>query len=71
MPTMRKTNYQHKHRSSETYALTLTVMYETKPGEDIYVVGSIKELGEWKDIHKAPLKWSKGHVWVTKDPLIV
>ena len=46
-------------------------MYETKPGEDIFVVGSIKELGEWKDINKAPLKWSAGHVWVTKDPLII
>ena len=54
-----------------SYALTLTIAYETKVGEDLFVVGSIKELGEWKNLEKVPLTWTEGHIWVTKTPIYV
>jgi hypothetical protein len=34
------------------------------------VVGSIPELGNWKDI-KCHLTWTSGHIWVLEKPLIV
>lgn len=60
-----------RQRGNETYALTLTVKYETQPGEELSVIGNLKETGEWKDFDKAPMKWTEGHVWVTQTPLII
>ena len=36
----------------------------------MYITGNIAELGNWKDIKKAKLKWTDGHVWVTDQLLI-
>lgn len=54
-----------------SFAVTFCFLYETKVGEDLYVIGSIRELGEWKNLDILPLTWTEGHVWVTKKPLIV
>jgi hypothetical protein len=43
-------------------------MYKTRFGESIAVLGSIPELGVWKDI-KVHLKWSDGHVWKLETPI--
>jgi len=51
------------------YALTLKIYYKTVPGESICVLGSIPELGLWKDI-VCHLKWTEGHIWVTEKPII-
>ena len=51
--------------------MTLTIAYETRVGEDLFVVGSIKELGNWKELEKVPLTWTEGHIWVTKKPILV
>lgn len=39
---------------------TLSIHYITIPGEDLYIVGNVEELGKWKDpIFK--MNWSEGH----------
>lgn len=34
------------------------------------MVGSIEELGVWKD-YRYELKWTEGHIWCSTEPLIV
>lgn len=34
------------------------------------MIGSIPELGNWKDV-KCHLTWTSGHIWVLEKPLIV
>lgn len=45
-----------------SYTVKFSVKYQTKPGQNIYILGSIPELGAWK-LNKFKLKWSEGHVW--------
>lgn len=33
------------------------------------VLGSIPELGNWKEF-KAHMKWTDGHIWETKEPIL-
>jgi|TARA_B110000285_G_scaffold103158_1_gene117378 hypothetical protein len=42
--------------------------YPTEIGESIAVLGSIQELGAWKD-YKHHLKWTEGHNWVSEKPI--
>eukprot|EP00826_Nyctotherus_ovalis_P003084 TRINITY_DN10619_c0_g1_i2.p1 TRINITY_DN10619_c0_g1~~TRINITY_DN10619_c0_g1_i2.p1 ORF type:complete len:392 (+),score=86.07 TRINITY_DN10619_c0_g1_i2:90-1265(+) len=39
-----------------------SIRYKTEHGENVYVMGSIPELGNWSD-YKAKLTWTEGHVW--------
>jgi hypothetical protein len=47
----------------------LKIYFKTVPGESICVLGSIQELGAWKEI-VCHLKWTEGHIWVTEKPII-
>ena len=58
------------HFKHPTYEVTFRVPYETKMGESIAVLGSIEKLGLWKDI-RYHLEWTEGHIWVSKEPLVV
>ena len=52
------------------YAVNFEIYFKTKPGQEIYVLGSIPELGEWKTgILK--LYWTEGHIWKNKEPLFI
>lgn len=42
--------------------LKFSIKYQTIPGQDIYILGSINELGKWKE-DKFKLKWHEGHKW--------
>lgn len=55
--------------TEETYAVHFRVRYETSFGEEVFVVGNLPDLGDWKD-HKHMLKWTEGHIWVSVKPLI-
>ena len=46
-----------------TYTLTFKIKMETKMGESMSVVGSLNELGRWKDFRVAKMKWTEGHIW--------
>lgn len=54
----------------KTYQVHLDIFFETVPGQSIVVLGSIPELGMWKE-RKCHMKWTDGHIWVLEEPLIV
>jgi hypothetical protein len=45
------------------------MFYQTIPGESICVIGSIPELGGWKEL-KCHLRWTEGHVWQLAQPFV-
>jgi hypothetical protein len=49
------------------YQLKLSVKCETKFGQCLCVVGSVPELGSWKEL--VHMKWTEGHVWVMREPV--
>ena len=51
------------------YSVSLSVMHETVVGENLCVLGSIPELGSWKEF-KCHMVWTAGHVWKTVKPII-
>lgn len=53
-----------------SYALSLKIKYETQYGQHLCVVGSIPQLGKWKE-YSYDLAWTPGHVWVSKKPIVV
>ena len=70
----KQTNTEHliKGKAPESYELTMKIMMETKPGQSVAVVGSLNQLGRWKDFNMGKMKWTEGHIWtitikVTKD----
>lgn len=40
--------------------------YNTRPGEDLGVIGSINELGMWDQNKALKLGWNEGNIWNTK-----
>lgn len=46
----------------DCYTISFSIKYETKFGQNIYLYGSIPELGDWKN-RVAKLKWTTGHIW--------
>ena len=42
----------------------MRVRYETRPGQKLYVMGSIPELGGWKEF-KCCMKWTEDHYWIS------
>ena len=68
MPATPFTSASHRDLDVQ-YSLNLSIQYATKLGESICVLGSIDELGNWKD-HKCHLKWTEGHIWVTETPIL-
>jgi hypothetical protein len=41
----------------------------TVPGEFLWVLGDIEEMGRWKE-HKCRMTWTTDHVWEIKDVTI-
>lgn len=39
---------------------------ETRPGQSMSIVGSLPQLGRWKDFNAGSMKWSEGHIWQLK-----
>jgi hypothetical protein len=44
------------------YSIKFSIKYQTSPGQNIYILGNINELGKWKE-NKLKLKWNEGHIW--------
>ena len=45
--------------------ITFQIQYNTKIGEDIGLLGSIKELGQWAQKNALRMYWNKGNIWKT------
>ena len=60
----------HSNYSADTvHQVWFKVNYKSELGEEVYVFGSIPELGGWKtNMYK--LIWTEGHVWVSEKPVI-
>ena len=54
--------------SATSYTLSLKIKYETQYGQHLCVVGSVPQLGNWKE-YKYELAWTPGHFWVSKAPV--
>ena len=48
-----------------SFTVTFSIKYETKFGQNIYILGGVKELGNWKN-KVAKMKWHEGHLWKLK-----
>ena len=42
-----------------------SVVYQTNWGQNVYVVGDLPQLGEWREHSAIKLRWTEGHVWTT------
>ena len=51
------------------FNLSFRIQFETQFGQNMCVVGSTPELGEWKKF--IGLKWTEGHVWVSERPMVI
>lgn len=50
-----------------TYFVTFRMKYKVNYGEEIAIVGNLKQLGNWTNTCKARLKWTEGDIWVLQD----
>lgn len=55
--------------NAQLYHVNFKVYYQTIPGESLCVLGSIPELGSWKEL-KCHLKWTEGHIWQMTQPFV-
>ena len=46
--------------------MTFKIQKEVQYGQSLSVIGSINELGRWKDFNLGAMKWTDGHVWELK-----
>ena len=51
--------------NEERCQIKFSIKYQTSPGQNMYVLGNINELGNWKE-NKFKLKWTEGHIWKGK-----
>ncbi len=47
---------------NSSFMVTFQIKYQTHPGQEIYILGGIPELGSWKNL-EFKLKWTPGHIW--------
>eukprot|EP00746_Dinoflagellata_sp_MGD_P015696 gnl/MRDRNA2_/MRDRNA2_134989_c0_seq1.p1 gnl/MRDRNA2_/MRDRNA2_134989_c0~~gnl/MRDRNA2_/MRDRNA2_134989_c0_seq1.p1 ORF type:complete len:371 (+),score=82.51 gnl/MRDRNA2_/MRDRNA2_134989_c0_seq1:127-1239(+) len=58
--------FQHPKSSSpkaKAISVTFSVSYQTRHGEELFVVGSSKQLGEWAPSSAVPMQWTEGGKW--------
>lgn len=63
-------NRRLKRDLNTTYYVTFRVKYKCEPGEQLCVLGSTDNLGEWK-VPTYFLQWTEGDVWVSAKPLVM
>lgn len=57
-----------KTRLNHNFQVVFKLKYVTVPGEDLYVIGDLPQLGSTSEL-KHSLKWTEGHIWVSEQPL--
>lgn len=61
-----KTNGHSKKNKSKEFIvdkIIFQMQYQTNFGENLSVLGSISELGEWNQSGALRMNWNEGHVW--------
>ena len=57
-------NYLKKGIKIEKIKFQMT--YQTQMGQELGVIGSFKELGEWNQDKALKMEWTNGNVWIKK-----
>lgn len=55
--------YKPQEETPKVKTLPFRVRYSTRPGQDLFVVGSIPELGVWNPDQARPLRWVDQNLW--------
>jgi hypothetical protein len=55
-------------KERQFFNLCFKIKFETQFGQNMCVVGSTPELGNWMNFIN--LKWTEGHVWVSEKPIV-
>lgn len=46
--------------------IKFSIVYNTSPGEEVYVVGSLPELGNWNIQNAKRMQWTNGNNWISE-----
>ena len=52
-----------KKKEFKIKTITFEIKYNTKMGEDIGLIGSIKEFGSWNQKNALRMYWNEGNIW--------
>ena len=58
-----KTKTSKSKKVFKVNKITFQMNYNTKPGEDLGVIGSMQELGNWDQNRALRLSWNDGNIW--------
>lgn len=61
-----KLNYINDFKLFKIEKIIFQIKYDTKLGEDLAVIGSINELGNWKPYNALKMGWNEGNIWKTE-----
>ena len=61
-----KLNYINDFKLFKIEKIIFQIKYDTKLGEDLSVIGSINELGNWKPYNALKMGWNEGNIWKTE-----
>ena len=58
-----KTKTSKSKKVFKVNKITFQMNYNTKPGEDLGVIGSMQELGNWDQNRALRMSWNDGNIW--------
>ena len=58
-----KTKIPKSKKVFKVNKITFQMNYNTKPGEDLGVIGSVSELGNWDQNRALRMSWNDGNIW--------
>ena len=58
-----KTKTSKSKKVFKVNKITFQMNYNTKPGEDLGVIGSVSELGNWDQNRALRMSWNDGNIW--------
>ena len=58
-----KTKTSKSKKVFKVNKITFQMNYNTKPGEDLGVIGSVSELGNWEQNRALRMSWNDGNIW--------
>ena len=61
-----KLKYINDFNLFEIDKIIFQIKYDTKMGEDLAIIGSINELGNWKPHNALKMGWNEGNIWKTE-----
>ena len=63
--TIKRINYINDKSQIKIEKINFQIKYDTRMGEDLAVIGSINELGNWEPYRALKMNWNDGNIWKT------